>query len=115
MGSRSIPPSGLSICCSSADQETIAETAIITITPMTLPIERITTCSYLLAVLRVPSCLLSAVNRCNMTLDMSCPGLLPLLLTVHNQRGQNLTFATLELSVRPVSKRIHVKCPRFLT
>src|SRR4029450_4881482 len=114
MGSRWASPAVLSICCCSADQETIAETATMKIAPVTLPIERVTTCSFFLAVLRVPSSLLSAVNRSDMTLDVPCPGLLRLLLAVHSQRGENPTFATLELSVSAVSKRIHVESPRFL-
>src|SRR5881397_3163879 len=67
--------------------------------------------STILAVLRIPSSLLSAVNRSDMTLDVPCPGLLRLLLAVYSQRGQNLTFTTLKLSV----KRIHIKRPRFLS
>ena len=50
-----------------------------------------------------------------MTLDVPCPGLLRLLLAVYSQRGQNLTFATVKLSVSTFSKRIHIKRPRFLS
>jgi hypothetical protein len=49
-----------------------------------------------------------------MTLDVPCPGLLRLLVAVHSLRGENPTFAILELLVSAVFKGIHVACLRFL-
>jgi hypothetical protein len=63
---------------------------------------------------RVPSSLLSPVDRSDMTLDVPCPGLLRLLVAVHSLRGENPTFAILELFVSALFKGIHVACLRFL-
>src|SRR5688500_8011672 len=60
---------------------------------------KLVACGFFLAVLGIPPCLISAGNRSDMTLDVLCPGLLPLLFASQSHCGQNMTLAALQLPV----------------